>query len=123
MEVVEAIPKRLALISYIIKYTYVHDDLIEYAEEKRESELYKANKQLTEGLEEYGDGKLSTRSNLKRQMQAKMATELLEFDLEQGQVILRLWKEMSDVFVDIRDLDFQTLEDYFIFRAVDAGCP
>lgn len=56
-------------------------------------------------------------------MQAKMATELLEFDLEQGQVILRLWKEMSDVFVDIRDLDFQTLEDYFIFRAVDAGCP
>lgn len=86
-------------------------------------QLYKANKQLTEGLEEYGDGKLSTRSNLKRQMQAKMATELLEFDLEQGQVILRLWKEMSDVFVDIRDLDFQTLEDYFIFRAVDAGCP
>jgi hypothetical protein len=86
-------------------------------------QLYKANKQLTEGLEEYGNGQLSPRSNVKRQMQAKMATQLLELDPEQGQVILRLWKEMSNVFVDIRDLDFTALEDYFIFRAVDAGCP
>lgn len=85
-------------------------------------QLNKANKQLTEGLEEYGNGQLSTRSNVKRQMQAKMATELLEFDQEQGQVILRLWKEMSKVFVNIRDLDFHALEDYFIFRVVDAGC-
>lgn len=85
-------------------------------------QLNKANKQLTEGLEEYGNGQLSTRSNVKRQMQAKMATELLEFDQEQGQVILRLWKEMSKVFVNIRDLDFHALDDYFIFRVVDAGC-
>ncbi|CAG7927668.1 unnamed protein product [Penicillium olsonii] len=120
---VEAIPERLALAAYIIEYGFVHDDLIEYAEANPETELSEANNQLIEGIEGNGSVKLSTRSNVKRQMQAKMATELLSVYHEQGQVILRLWKEMSDVFVDIKDLNFPTLEEYFIFRAVDAGCP
>ncbi|KAJ5641727.1 isoprenoid synthase domain-containing protein [Penicillium lividum] len=120
---VAAIPERLALISYIIEYAFVHDDLIEYAEKKREMDLSKANNQLTEGFEEYGDVRLSARNNVNRQMQAKMAAELLEIDKEQGQVILGHWKEMSKIFVDIRDREFHGLDDYLKFRAVDAGCP
>lgn len=59
----------------------------------------------------------------RRQLQAKMAVELLDLDKVQGQEVLRLWKEMSDVFVEIRDLDFKKMDDYLHFRVVDAGCP
>ncbi|KAJ5323826.1 hypothetical protein N7476_002426 [Penicillium atrosanguineum] len=119
----EAIPDRLALISYIVEYAYVHDDVIEYAEKKTESQLWEANNQLMEGLNDNGDTRLSTRNNVRRQLQAKMATELLEIDKEQGKEILRLWKEMSSVFVGIRDLEFKRLDDYLPSRAIDAGCP
>ncbi|KAJ5908817.1 hypothetical protein N7495_001499 [Penicillium taxi] len=119
----EAIPERLALISYIVEYAYVHDDVIEYAEEKSEKQLWEANHQLMEGLDDGGDARLSTRNNVRRQLQAKMATELLEVDKDQGKEILRLWKEMSQVFVGIRDIDFHVLDDYLPSRAIDAGCP
>lgn len=59
----------------------------------------------------------------RRQLQAKMAVELLEVDKEQGAECLRLWKEMSDVFVEIRDTDFRTIDEYLAMRAIDAGCP
>ncbi|KAJ5122064.1 hypothetical protein N7448_003195 [Penicillium atrosanguineum] len=52
-----------------------------------------------------------------------MAAELLDVDKEQGKEILRLWKEMSNVFVGIRDVDFRVLDDYLPSRAIDAGCP
>ena len=52
-----------------------------------------------------------------------MAVEMMDIDVEQGKECLRLWKEMSDVFVQIRDLDFKTLDEYLPFRVVDAGCP
>lgn len=59
----------------------------------------------------------------RRQLQAKMAVEMLDLDIVQGKECLRLWKEMSDVFVEIRDLNFTKIEDYLHFRVVDAGCP
>lgn len=59
----------------------------------------------------------------RRQLQAKMAVELMDLDKVQGKECLRLWKEMSDVFVEIRDLDFKQMDDYLRFRVVDAGCP
>lgn len=52
-----------------------------------------------------------------------MATQLLEVDAERGSKCLKLWKEMSETFVDIRDQQWNTLDDYLAFRAVDAGCP
>jgi ophiobolin F synthase len=52
-----------------------------------------------------------------------MAVEMMDVDKVQGKECLRLWKEMSDVFVQIRDLDFTTIDEYLMFRAVDAGCP
>lgn len=59
----------------------------------------------------------------RRQLQAKMVMELMEVDKEQAKETLRLWKEMSDVFVQIRDMKFTVLDDYLKFRVVDAGCP
>lgn len=62
----------------------------------------------------------------RRQLQAKMAVEMLDVDKVKGTECLRLWKEMSDEFVKIRhnkDLDFTTIDDYLVFRAIDAGCP
>lgn len=77
-----------------------------------------------EGLNDGEDNyQLSTRNNVRRHLQAKMAAELLEVDKEQGKEILRLWKEMSNVFVGIRDVDFRVLDDYLPSRAIDAGCP
>ncbi|KAG5779560.1 hypothetical protein H9Q73_006783 [Fusarium xylarioides] len=88
--------------------------------------LHKANKQLMEGLTLEGDTSRGPKSKdhvQRRQLQAKMVMELMEVDKEQAKEALRLWKEMSEVFVQIRDMKFTVLEDYLKFRVVDAGCP
>ncbi|USW55040.1 Putative polyprenyl synthetase, isoprenoid synthase domain superfamily [Septoria linicola] len=120
----EALPERLALTTYMVEYAYIHDDVIEYAEDKTESKLAETNRELVEGLD-FDDAKAtSTKRHIKRrQLQAKMAVELIDVDRHQGLECLRLWKEMSDVFVQIRDLNFKNLDGYLPFRVVDAGCP
>lgn len=77
-----------------------------------------------EGLSLSGDTGTGSKDHVKRrQLQAKMVMELMEIDKEQAQECLRLWKEMSDVFVQIRDMQFTALDEYLKFRVVDAGCP
>ncbi|KAJ4253874.1 geranylgeranyl pyrophosphate synthetase [Fusarium torreyae] len=122
----EALPERLALTTYMVEYAYIHDDVIEYAENKDESQLQEANHQLMEGLTLGGDTGRGSRSKdhvKRRQLQAKMVMELMEVDKHQAKETLRLWKEMSDVFVQIRDMKFTVLDQYLKFRVVDAGCP
>lgn len=86
--------------------------------------MQEANRELVEGLDLDDEGVKGTKAHIKRrQLQAKMAVELLDLDRNKGLECLRLWKEMSDVFVSIRDVDFRTLDDYLPFRFVDAGCP
>nr|POE78004.1 ophiobolin f synthase [Quercus suber] len=105
----EAVPERLALTTYMVEYAYIHDD---------------ANRELVEGLDFDDIETTGTKEHIKRrQLQAKMAVELIDMDRRQGLECLRLWKEMSDVFVSIRDINFTTLEEYLPFRFVDAGCP
>lgn len=82
------------------------------------------NRELTEGLDETETLNNGTKKHVRRRhLQAKMAVEMMDIDREQGQECLRLWKEMSEVFVQIRDLDFKKLDEYLPFRVVDAGCP
>ncbi|KAF7186012.1 Ophiobolin F synthase [Pseudocercospora fuligena] len=120
----EALPERLALTTYMVEYAYIHDDVIEYAEDKTEEKLQEANRELVEGLDLDDEGVSGTKAHIKRrQLQAKMAVELIDLDREKGLECLRLWKEMSDVFVSIRDVNFRTLDEYLPFRFVDAGCP
>ncbi|UZP36774.1 hypothetical protein NXS19_004590 [Fusarium pseudograminearum] len=122
----EALSDRLALTTYMVEYAYIHDDVIEYSDKKDESHLQKANEQLMEGLTLAGDTSHGPKSKdhvQRRQLQAKMVMELMEVDKEQAKETLRLWKEMSAVFVQIRDMKFTVLEDYLKFRVVDAGCP
>ncbi|KAJ4007490.1 geranylgeranyl pyrophosphate synthetase [Fusarium irregulare] len=107
----EALSDRLALTTYMVEYAYIHDD---------------ANEQLMEGLTLDGDTNRGPKSKdhvQRRQLQAKMVMELMEVDKEQAKETLRLWKEMSDVFVQIRDMKFTVLDDYLKFRVIDAGCP
>lgn len=59
----------------------------------------------------------------RRQLQAKMVMELMDVDKTKAKECLRLWREMSDVFVQIRDLKFTALDEYLKYRIVDAGCP
>lgn len=83
-----------------------------------------ANRQLIEGLTLDGEVSAGSKDHVRRrQLQAKMVMELMEVDKEQAKKCLRLWKEMSEVFVQIRDMDFTTMDDYLKFRVVDAGCP
>ncbi|KAM0347287.1 hypothetical protein ACHAPU_004806 [Fusarium lateritium] len=123
----EALSERLALTTYMIEYAYIHDDVIEYAENKDESKkLQDANRQLMEGLTLGADTGRGTKSKdqvKRRQLQAKMVMELMEVDKEQAKETLRLWKEMSEVFVQIRDMEFADMDAYLKIRAVDAGCP
>ncbi|KAI1765276.1 isoprenoid synthase domain-containing protein [Hypoxylon sp. FL1150] len=120
----EGLSDRLALTTYMVEYAYIHDDVIEYSEKKDESQLIVANRQLMEGLTLEGEvGEGSKDHVRRRQLQAKMVMELMEADKEQAKECLRLWKEMSDVFVQIRDMAFTVLDDYLKVRAVDAGCP
>jgi ophiobolin F synthase len=79
-----------------------------------------------EGLTLGGDTGRGSKSKdhvKRRQLQAKMVMELMEVDKEQAKETLRLWKEMSEVFVRIRDMKFTTLDPYLKVRVVDAGCP
>lgn len=86
--------------------------------------LNEANNQLMEGLSLGGEVAAGSKDHVRRrQLQAKMVMELMEIDNVQGKECLRLWKEMSDVFVQIRDMKFAVMDDYLRFRAVDAGCP
>ncbi|KAM0315332.1 hypothetical protein ACHAPQ_011604 [Fusarium lateritium] len=123
----EALSERLALTTYMVEYAYIHDDVIEYAENKDESKkLQESNNQLMEGLTLGGDTGRGSKSKdhvKRRQLQAKMVMELMEVDKEQAKETLRLWKEMSEVFVQIRDMKFTTLDPYLKVRVVDAGCP
>ncbi|KAF7188102.1 Ophiobolin F synthase [Pseudocercospora fuligena] len=96
--------------------------VVEYAEDK--SPVQETNRELFEGLDFDDKPPASVKQNTKRkQLQAKMAVDLMDIDREQGLEVLRLWKEMADVFVEIRDLNFTNLDDYVRFRAIDAGCP
>lgn len=106
------IPGRLALTSYIIAYAFVHDDSkrpISLNLLKRLTEVYshygKANNKLTEGLNGNKDVRLS-QNDMRRQLKDKMSQGLLKIDKGQGHKILRLWKEMSNVFIEIGDLNF-----------------
>ncbi|KAF2165560.1 hypothetical protein M409DRAFT_24413 [Zasmidium cellare ATCC 36951] len=120
----EALPERLTLTTYMVEYAYIHDDVIEYAEDKTEEKLQEANRELVEGLDMDDEGVTGTKAHIKRrQLQAKMAVELIDMDRDKGLECLRLWKEMSHVFVSIRDVNFRTLDEYLPFRFVDAGCP
>ncbi|KAF4966749.1 hypothetical protein FSARC_5614 [Fusarium sarcochroum] len=113
----EGISERLALTTYMVEYAYIHDDV---------EKLQEANQQLMEGLSLGGDTGRNAKSKdhvKRRQLQAKMAMELMEVDKKHAKETLRLWKEMSDVFVQIRDRKFTDLDQYLEFRAVDAGCP
>lgn len=86
--------------------------------------LLKANMELTEGLDIDQGCTAGTKDRIRRrQLQAKMAVELLDTDTEKGTECLQLWKEMSDTFVQIRSLQFDTLDEYLSFRIIDAGCP
>lgn len=83
-----------------------------------------ANRELIEGLSLGQEAGAGTKDHVRRrQLQAKMAVELMDVDKDQAKETLRLWKEMSEVFVEIRDMKFTRLDDYLRFRAVDAGCP
>ncbi|KAK8101989.1 polyprenyl synthetase [Apiospora kogelbergensis] len=120
----EALSDRLALTTYMVEYAYIHDDVIEYAENKGESELTEANQQLMEGLTLANDARGGSKNDVRRrQLQAKMVMELMDVDKTKAKECLRLWREMSDVFVQIRDLKFTVLDDYLKYRVVDAGCP
>lgn len=86
--------------------------------------LLEANKELTEGLDvDQGCTAASKNRIRRRQLQAKMAVELLDIDEEKGTECLQLWKEMSDSFVQIRSMQFKTLDEYLSLRVIDAGCP
>jgi ophiobolin F synthase len=86
--------------------------------------LWEANQELTEGLDVDQACTTGTKDHIRRrQLQAKMAVQMLEFDMEKGTECLRLWKEMNATFVHIRSKDFKTLDEYLSLRAVDAGCP
>nr|USS30769.1 BFT [Nectria nigrescens] len=120
----EALSDRLALTTYMVEYAYIHDDVIEYAENKDESQLLETNQQLIEGLSLEEDVSAGSKDHVRRrQLQAKMVMELIETDKKQAKECLRLWREMSHVFVQIRDMQFTELNDYLKFRVVDAGCP
>lgn len=70
------------------------------------------------------ENKIGTKDHVRRrQLQAKMAVELMDVDKDQAKECLRLWKEMSEVFVHIRDRKYTNLDDYLKTRAIDAGCP
>lgn len=82
------------------------------------------NRELVEGLDLDTTEATGTKEHIKRrQLQAKMAVELIDIDRKQGLECLRLWKEMSEVFVQIRDKNFKNIDEYLPFRFIDAGCP
>ncbi|CAI6340763.1 unnamed protein product [Periconia digitata] len=120
----EALSDRLALTTYMVEYAYIHDDVIEYSEIQDESQLVETNQQLMKGLSLHTGASSSSKDEVKRrQLHAKMIMELMEVDKDQAAECLRLWKEMSDVFVQIRDMKFTVLDTYLKYRVVDAGCP
>lgn len=86
--------------------------------------LREASHELIEGLTLTEETKTGTKDHVRRrQLQAKMAVELMDVDKDQAKEVLRLWKEMSETFVQIRDRVYTNMEDYLKMRAVDAGCP
>lgn len=88
-------------------------------------QIQEINRELVEGLD-FDDAEHTTGTKAhvrRRQLQAKMAVGLIELDRKQGLECLRRWKEMSAVFVQIRDMQFKNIDEYLPFRFVDAGCP
>lgn len=86
-------------------------------------QLMVTNRELTEGLNPSIDAQNGTKDHVRRrQLQAKMVVELMDIDKKRGEECVRLWQEMSNVFVQIRDLNFKTMDEYLPFRVIDAGC-
>lgn len=87
-------------------------------------QLQETNRELVEGLSLDAIESTASKGHVKmKQLQAKMAVQLIDLDRKQGLECLRLWNEMSDVFVQTRDIDFKTIDEYLPFRYIDAGCP
>ena len=58
-----------------------------------------------------------------KQLQAKMAVELLNVDRELGNECIRLWDHFGDELFKPRTWDFKSLDEYLEHRIIDAECP
>ena len=88
------------------------------------SQLQGLNRTVTDALDPERESTDSTKEYVRdRQLQAKMAVEIMSVDKEMGQEYMHLWKELADSFVAIRDLKFKNIDEYLACRFVDLGCP
>ncbi|GFF26184.1 fusicoccadiene synthase [Aspergillus lentulus] len=111
-------PERLAIISYILEYAFMYDNVVESAA-KSTLNINADNIGLDET--EYR----TVRSTLgSKQIQSKMIIELLSIDKLCAEVVIDVWKTMIATTAKLdKARPFSSLEEYVDYRIIDTGAP
>ena len=114
-------PERLRLISYIMEYAFIHDNVLESIAKAAKEEDHEDIEGC--GLRGHQSPKLRSVVGSK-QIQSKMMLELLSVDPERANVAIDAWRVMVDA-TSKRDktIPFANMEDYIDYRIVDTGAP
>ncbi|RJE25610.1 geranyl-geranyl pyrophosphate [Aspergillus sclerotialis] len=113
--------ERLALVSYTIEYAFIHDDETDNAFD--EHSIRQENRTLLQALNQSSlDSVLkSEKARRKSEVQAKIAAEFLRLDRVFGNWFLSYWETFAKSMQDVRNLEFESLDDYLAYRVVDAA--
>ncbi|KAH8728004.1 fusicoccadiene synthase [Phaeosphaeriaceae sp. PMI808] len=116
----ECLPDRFELVSYANEFAFLYDD----ATDIEEQELCDAeNADLLEGFRtEAVTARLTNKSPGKRQMQAKILTEMLQLDRERAMVAIKAWATFVEQGCGSKHhTSYKTLAEYLPYRCRDVG--
>ena len=86
--------------------------------------LWEKNRALKIGVNPEGNSTLGTKEDVRnKQLQAKVAVELLKVDRELGNECIRLWDQFGDTLLKLKSWNFESLDEYLEHRILDAECP
>ncbi|KAL8703562.1 MAG: hypothetical protein Q9201_003266 [Fulgogasparrea decipioides] len=114
----ECLPDRMEITSYALEFGFMHDDVID--KNINDASLDEMEQALGQGglVSEIGEKSASG----KRQIAAQIICEMIAIDAERAMVVAKSWAErVQHSSRREEDTDFQTLEEYIPYRALDVG--
>ncbi|KAK5624891.1 hypothetical protein RRF57_000607 [Xylaria bambusicola] len=116
----ECIPDRLEIVCYANEFGFLYDDVIDIS---NQSDANIMNDEAMDAFREGSqNGKIDVLRSGKRQIQARILNTMMTIDRPRALVVMRAWATFLEQGSGRQhDQQFQTLEEYLLYRCNDAG--
>ncbi|KAH7110291.1 isoprenoid synthase domain-containing protein [Dendryphion nanum] len=119
LSVPECIPERLHIVSYANEFAFLYDDVIDLASEQ---DIHRENAYLLEAFVQGSEGRILDSKSGKRQMQAKILSNMLDIDRPRAMFAMKAWaKFIESSSGREHHTSFCTMEEYMPYRCKDVG--